>query len=256
MNVHRLFTWADRVLKLSPAGGAKAGSVLARLRAHLDRLPQCKALIKRFRADAQGLMGCEQILKTKGLTPQTLLECEPLMDTIASVAVRQEFRAYLALQLATAKHLGLDQVGLPISSDSIESLFGVAKQHGVGQTQEAARIALRLPALCGVPTREEAKQVLEVSVARQQEVSNQFVSLTKQRREVLGHPERLQSLSEDRGAAQVELIPSPKSRSNHESILHLSMGCENRYRPQLVAQDDLPLLENTGPPEIKEAALP
>jgi hypothetical protein len=256
MNVHRLFTWADRVLKLSPAGGAKAGSVLARLRAHLDRLPQCKALIKRFRADAQGLMGCEQILKTKGLTPQTLLECEPLMDTIASVAVRQEFRAYLALQLATAKHLGLDQVGLPISSDSIESLFGVAKQHGVGQTQDAARIALRLPALCGVPTREEAKQVLEVSVARQQEVSNQFVSLTKQRREVLGHPQHLESLSGDQGAAQVELIPSPKSRSNHESILHLSMGCENRYGPQLVAQDDLPLLENTGPPEIKEAALP
>jgi hypothetical protein len=26
MNVHRLFTWADRVLKLSPAGGAKTGS--------------------------------------------------------------------------------------------------------------------------------------------------------------------------------------------------------------------------------------
>jgi hypothetical protein len=26
MPVHRLFTWADRVLKLSPAGGAKSGS--------------------------------------------------------------------------------------------------------------------------------------------------------------------------------------------------------------------------------------
>ena len=26
MHVHRLFTWADRVLKLSPAGGAKSGS--------------------------------------------------------------------------------------------------------------------------------------------------------------------------------------------------------------------------------------
>jgi hypothetical protein len=26
MHVHRLFTWADRVLKLSPAGGAKTGS--------------------------------------------------------------------------------------------------------------------------------------------------------------------------------------------------------------------------------------
>ena len=36
MNVHRLFTWADRLLQLSPAGGAKAGSILARLRACLD----------------------------------------------------------------------------------------------------------------------------------------------------------------------------------------------------------------------------
>ena len=255
MNVHRLFTWADRVLKLSPTGGAKAGSILARLRANLDRLPPCKALIKRFRADAKGLMGCEQILKTKGLTPATLAACEPLIDTMASAAVRQEFRAYLDVQLETAKELGFDQVGLPISSDSIESLFGVAKQHGVGETQDAARIALRLPALCGAPTREEARQVLEVSVARQQAVSDQFVSLTKQRREVLGHPERLESLSEDQGEAQMELIPRPKSRLNHEPILNLSMDCENRYGPQLVAEDDLALLENTGPPEIREVAL-
>jgi hypothetical protein len=35
----------------------------------------------------------------------------------------------------------------------------VAKHHGVGQTQDAARIALRLPALCGPPTREEAQEV-------------------------------------------------------------------------------------------------
>ena len=256
MNVHRLFTWADRVLKLSPAGGAKAGSILARLRAHLDRLPQCKALIKRFRADAQGFMGCEKILKTKGLTPQTLAACEPLIDTIASVAVRQEFRAYLELQPETAKELGLDRVGLPISSDSIESLFGVAKQHGVGQTQDAARIALRLPALCGVATREEAEQVLEVSVARQQEVSAPLISLTKQRREVLGHPERLERLSEHQGAVQVELMPSPKSRSNGESILNLSMDYQNRYGPRLRIEDDLALLENTGPPDVREAALP
>jgi hypothetical protein len=161
----------------------------------------------------------------------------------------------LEVQRETAKELGLDQVGLPISSDSIESLFGVAKQHGVGETQDAARIALRLPALCGAPTREEAGQVLEVSVARQQAVSDQVVSLTKQRREVLGHPERLESLSEDQGKAQMELIPSPKSQLNYEPILNLSMNCENRYGPQLMAEDDLALLENTGPPEIREVAL-
>src|SRR5216683_223475 len=104
-----------------------------------------------------------------------------------TAAVRQEFRAYLEVQLETAKTLGLDHVGLPISSDTIASLFGVAKHHGVGETQDAARIALRLPAFCGVPTREEAEQVLQVSVARQQEFTGGFTSLTQQRRDVLSH---------------------------------------------------------------------
>jgi len=56
MHVHRLFTWADRVLQLSPPGGAKRGSMLAKLRAALDDLPTCKALIQRFRRDAGALL--------------------------------------------------------------------------------------------------------------------------------------------------------------------------------------------------------
>jgi len=63
MNVHRLVTWADRVLKLSPAGGAKAGSPLAQLRACLDSLPTCKALITQFRDDAVALLACQKILR-------------------------------------------------------------------------------------------------------------------------------------------------------------------------------------------------
>jgi hypothetical protein len=47
----------------------------------------------------------------------------------------------------------------------------LAKQHGVGAIQDANRIALRLPALCGTPTREEVCQVLEVSVVEQQEMN-------------------------------------------------------------------------------------
>jgi hypothetical protein len=141
MNVHRLFTWADRVLKLSPAGGAKSGSTLAKLRACLDQLPACKALITRFRGDASALLACQKILKTNGLSHDTLAQCQPLIDTMPSSALRLEFHAYLAFELETATTLGLDHVGLPISSDAIASLFGVAKQHGVGQTQDAARIA-------------------------------------------------------------------------------------------------------------------
>jgi hypothetical protein len=255
MNVHRLFTWAERLLQLSPAGGAKAGSILARLRACIDELPTCKDLIKRFHADAQGLLACQKILKTTGLSPATQTQCEPLIAAMPSAALRREFRAYLEVQLETAKTLGLEHVGLPISSDSIESLFGVAKQHGVGHTQDAARMALRLPALCGVPTREEAEQVLTVSVARQQEITGQLISLTKQRREVLGHPERLESLSPNPGKPHVELIPSPKNRSNHETIINISKSCENRYGLQLACRDNLFLIENTGPPDIREAAL-
>jgi len=93
MNVHRLFTWADRVLQLSPAGGAKTGSTLAKLRTCLDELPACKALIKRFRSDASGLLECQQIVKTKGLSHDTQAQCGPLIDTMPSAALRQEFRA-------------------------------------------------------------------------------------------------------------------------------------------------------------------
>ncbi len=69
MNVHRLFTWADRVLQLSPPGGAKRGSILAQLRATLDDLPACKALIKRFQGDAKGVLACQQIPRVDALSP-------------------------------------------------------------------------------------------------------------------------------------------------------------------------------------------
>jgi len=255
MNVHRLFTWADRVLQLSPAGGAKTGSTLAKLRTCLDELPACKALIKRFRSDASGLLACQQIVKTKGLSHDTQAQCGPLIDTMPSAALRQEFRAYLAFELETATTLGLDHIGLPISSDAIESLFGVAKHHGVGETQDAARIALRLPALCGVPTREEAEQVLQVSVARQQEVTAQFTSLTKQRREVLGHPERLERLSITQGTPHVELIASPKNRSNHQNIVQISTSYAELVGPPLRDSTGHPLLENAASPGRRETAL-
>jgi hypothetical protein len=255
MNVHRLFTWADQVLTLSPAGGAKKGSTLAKLRACLDQLPACKALITRFRTDAHGLLECQKILKTKGLSHDTRAQCEPLIETMPSSALRQEFRAYLDFELETATTLGLDHVGLPISSDALESLFGVAKRHGVGETQDANRIALRLSAFCGVPTREEAEQVLKVSVARQQELTAQFTSLTQQRREVLGHPERLESLSLEQATPHVELIASPKNRSNHQKIINISNGYEECYGPPLGNPSGLHCLGNTGPPGRREMAL-
>jgi hypothetical protein len=232
MNVHRLFTWAERVLKLSPAGGAKAGSMLAKRRASLDQLPACKALIKRFRQDASGLLACQKILKRGDLSHTTRAQCEPLIETIASVALRQEFRAYLDYELGMATPLGLDLLGLPICSDAIESLFGVAKRHGVGDIQDATRMALRLPAFCGTPTQEEAQQVLEVSVATERAFTAQTPSLTPQRREVLAHPERLERLGQHSDGAEVELLPRPQNRSNGQVIVPISARYHDHPGPR------------------------
>jgi hypothetical protein len=192
MHVHRLVRWADRLLGFLPVGRAKTGSVLAKLRSCLDELPACRTLIRQFRDDAVALLACQKMLKTHGLTHDTLHQCEPLRDTMASARVRQEFSRYLQHQFETAKRLGLDEVGVPISSDPIESLFGLSKHHGVGPVKDANRMALRVPALCGLPTEQEAQQVLEVHVQQQQALTDGLASLTKQRREVRAHPHSLE----------------------------------------------------------------
>jgi len=233
MNVHRLVRWADRVLGLLPAGRAKAGSVLAKLRTCLDELPACRTLIRQFRNDAVALLACQQMLKTRGLSHDTLPQCEPLLDTMASVRVRQEFARYLHHQLETATRLGLDDVGLPISSDPIESLFGLTKQHGVGPVKDANRMALRIPALCGLPTPEEAQQVLEITVAQQKALTDGVSSLTKQRRQMRAEPHNLEQLGSGRDQGNVELIPPGKDRSDRSNIISLPNGYKEVKGPLL-----------------------
>jgi len=224
MSMHRLFIWANQLLDHSPPGAAPKGSVLAKLRASLDLLPSCRPLIRRFRDDAAPLLQCEEILKTEGLSHRTLARCEPHIAAIPTAPLRREFAAYLNNQIKTAERLGLSEIGMPVSTDPVESLFGLAKHHGTGEIRDADRIAIRLPALCGIPTREEAERVLEISVADQQELLSRFTSLIKQRRDVLPNPGRLETLSPIGDPRHVELIPRAKNRSNDPKVIALPMG--------------------------------
>jgi hypothetical protein len=255
MHVHRLCTWADQLLRPSPSGGAKTGSTRATLRACLEQLPACTALSTRLCGDAAGLRACQQIVKMQGRSHATLAPCAPLLAPMPSAAVRRECRASLADELDTATTRGLDPRGVPISAEAIASLCGVAKRHGVGETQDASRMALRLPAFCGLPTRAEAHQVLEVSVARHRECTAQVPAVTTQRRAVLGHPERLERLRLRRGDRSLERMPPPKNRSNAPEALHLSHGYEKLYGPQIPGLDAPSLLENAVLPGIREMAL-
>ena len=223
MNLHRLVLWADRLLKHSPAGRAAKGSLIAKLRASFDQLPACKTFISRFLRDAAPLLECQKILKVKGLSNKTSKECEALIEVIPqSSPVRIGFKKWSKKHLKIAETLGVANTGLPISSDLIESLFGVAKRHGAGETKDANRIAARLPAMCGQVTEEDARRVLDVSVAQQKEVMGSLSSLTRQRQQVQSNPGCLDNMILGDTNQNLELIPMPKNRSKSPIILNIS----------------------------------
>jgi hypothetical protein len=236
MNLHRLIIWAAQLLKLSPPGRASKDSILFKLRECYDLLPSCKPFIDRFQNDVVPLLECQKIIKTKGLNNQTRAQCESLIQDIPAGLMRREVRAYLDKQLDTARCVGLEEIGMPISTDPIESLYGLGKLHGTGQIKDADRIALRLPALCGSPTREEARQVLGVSVAEYRELIAPLASLTKQRRDVLPNPDRLESLIAPQ--THIELIPGPKNRSKNQNIILFPAGCANISGPPISLQEE------------------
>jgi hypothetical protein len=227
MNLHRLVKWADQLLQHTRPGAARAGSALAKLRGALDRLPTCKAFIHLFRRDAETLLKCQEVLKVKGLSEQTRQRCHEIVEAIPPFSpVRQGFEAWMATHLAVARDLGLDTVGLPISSDPIESLFGVIKQRSQGPIKDADRLALYLPAFCGQLSRGDAAEVLKVSVAQQREVMGTVSSLSKQRRQVLPNPGSLESLFEVDHQRHIELLAGSKNRSKSAVVYTLSNGCE------------------------------
>ena len=225
------------------------------MRACLEQWPACTARITRWRAAAAGLLACQKRRKTTGRSPDTQAQGAPLLDPRPSSAVRQAVRASLDCARTTATPLGRAHLGVPLSAEAIASLCGMAKARGVGETPEAARLARRLPACCGGPTREEAEPVLKGSVAKHPERTAQGTSLTTQRREVLGHPERLERLSREPAIPPVARIPRPKQRANQEAIVNRSKGCKNQYGPQWAALDEPFLVENVAPPDSREAAL-
>ena len=155
--------------------------------------------------------------------------------------IRMGFSDWLDRQMMIAMNLGLENIGLPSSSDILESLFGIAKQHGTGNTKDANRIALRIPALCGELTRNDARMVLEISVKRQQEVEASLNSLTRQRRAILPNPG---SINDDiaNDIQNLEFIPGSKKQENNTEIEYISDLYEKSTGPLfgLQKQDEIP----------------
>jgi len=87
----------------------------------------------------------------------------------------------------------------------------VAKQDGTGKIKDANRIAQRIPVMFGKLTKQDAQNVLDISVKEQQEVVGTMPSLTKQRREVLAHGGCLEKIEFDEAKQNLEFIVSSKT---------------------------------------------
>jgi len=223
MNLHRLVKWAAQLLRHSPRGRAPENSTLSKLRAGIGQIPECKAFISRFLRDANPLLASQKILKIKGISQDSYRECRKLVEAIPPRSlVRTGFINWAEKQLMVAVALGLENTGMPISSDNIESLFGVSKQHGTGEIKDANRIALRIPAMCGELTRKDAQMVLDISVKEQQEIVASLPSLTRQRRDLLPNPGCLDKVVADETKKNLELIPGSKKQSKNLINLNIT----------------------------------
>lgn len=214
MNLHRSIEWADKLLKHVPPSGKDEKPMLVKLRASLDQLPACETFIKRFLRDAKPMLECQKILKQNGLNLETYAQCQKVIEVIpASSSIRIGFTDWAKSHLAISNKLELNQIGLPISTDVLESLFGVGKRLGMGHVLDANRISAHLPALCGTLTKQDAQDVVDITVTKHKEVIGCVDSLSKQRRDVLPNPGRLESLANDIDRRHLVLIPNSVSWS-------------------------------------------
>lgn len=241
MNLHRLVRWADQLLGHSPKGRSPKGSALSKLRAVIGQIPKCRSFISDFLRDANPLLACQKILKSEGLSPDSYEKCKKLVEVVPSrSSVRQGFTDWAERQLGVAAGIGLENTGMPVSSDNIESLFGLVKEHGTGKIKDANRMALRIPALCGALTEEDVSRVLSVSVREQQKITASLPSLTRQRRAVLPNPGSLEKIITEGKKRNLELIPRAKKRS--DNLINLSTARDYN--------------EVTGPPAVPEKPPP
>ena len=207
MNLHILCKWADLLLKHSSTGRAPQDSMLAKLHGKLDQLPECKAFIKLFLRDALPLLACQKILKQNGLNKITYQACRKLIANLpVTSSIKTGFIDWAKKHLAISRKLQLDKSGLPISTDVLESLFGVGKRFGTGQMKDTDRIASRLPAFCGSFSVADAKKVVAISVAQQNSAMNCGGSLIKLRRDILPHVGKLETLAQQPDQKNFQLI--------------------------------------------------
>jgi hypothetical protein len=142
--------WGGRMLDvLAVKGGAKKGSLLARLRAALPGFLLLKPFIVRFAGTTLVMSQVMEIIKSQGLGQASHDQCLRLSEQLPKRSkVKKRLQQWLARHLDIWRQMA--PLPLLASSDIIESLFGNFK-HIIERSPQADmnRTALLIPALCG-----------------------------------------------------------------------------------------------------------
>jgi hypothetical protein len=248
MNLHRLVKWADKILNHCVSQENKKGSLAEKLQIALCHLPQCKEFITDFLRDTKPLLACQEIIKNQGLNCETYAQCQQLIHVIPQASpIRIGFNQWAIEQLGIAKTLGMNHIGLPVSTDQIESLFGIGKHHGTAEIKDANRIAMRLPALCGTFMPDDAKKILDITVQEQTELMS-GTTLIKQRRQVLEHHGMIDTLVKSKEIKQTELLP--KSKNREKSIVTYCNVYEIN-KSNRIAANEMPIPPDPGSGEFR-----
>lgn len=214
MNLHRLIRWAHRVLALSPVGRASSGSMLEKLRNSISTLPQHKLFIERFLDDANVILACQKAIKQNGLTCDSEAACRDLVRAMSNHdPIKLGIIQWLSDNIKIARDLGLQDTGMLASSDSIESVFGLSKTHGVGYIKDPLRVSLKIGAICGDVSIEDARKVIVMPHASLVKAMPKS-SLQANRVAILGGVKDIETLNQNSTEPCFCLMPSPKNRDN------------------------------------------
>lgn len=149
-SISKLGKWGEKILHiLSVKDRAKAGDLLAKLRAALPGFIGLRAFIERFAYTTNVVSQVMEILKNKGLNQAHYDQCHQLSEQLPKNSkVKKRLQIWLQQHIEIQKQI--TALPLLVSSDIIESLFGNFK-HIIERSPQADmnRTALLIPALCG-----------------------------------------------------------------------------------------------------------
>jgi hypothetical protein len=163
-SISRLVDWANKIILVIEGGGrAKPGSLKERLQNAIPGLCSLRFFFTRFARDCNTVNEVLGILKTQGLNQETYKLCkDKIMLLPHRSRVSRKLLAWLNETIRVHCLLSIGQTPLLVSSDVIESLFGVVKSIlERTPSPEFGTLSLATPLLCGAKDEKSFAQALE-----------------------------------------------------------------------------------------------